>query len=586
MALIKCNECGHEVSDRASVCPNCGCPIDNVGIIQEEIIDPEPKKRKGWIWALIVVLLCLIGGGGYYAYTHLFLLKANNDKEEIVELTPEFAKSLEVYDELAPFSEGYAAVRRGKKWGYINTKGEEVIVCSYDYAEPFSEGYAAVNKDTKWGYINNKGEEVIPFTFDNMPKPFCEGLAAVCKDNKWGWIDKNGETAIPFTVKAEDVGNFSEGLAFVYRERFDSKFSFIDKNGKDVFSGKMYGEFYHSGYRGSIEPKDFPSFHDGVVYVPTEYSENGYVFTKYDKQGKKYESISFEELPIYRKYYNDDMWGVKRGNDIVVLAKYNMIDDAFGNLAHSSNGVFLVGLYEYGEGGEDEITTHYGYADLKGNDTFSDKIKEHCRKSKELLSQYNEEVQEEDNSDWLQGRWVGTDSKSGYSFEMIINGNNLIQKIDGQVCYNGSYQYDGNILIYNNANDVWAVDKDKKVLTLDGVPMRKEDGGSSSYSSKASSQPTTSLNAGSSKQEKELKIMARLHELGKKGQSLVSELSAMRQRGQMDPARYLYIKQALIQYKDEQIRLSQELGDEQMAREYMQQKDGVLQSFRMIENGY
>ena len=27
MALIKCNECGHEVSDKASVCPNCGNPI-------------------------------------------------------------------------------------------------------------------------------------------------------------------------------------------------------------------------------------------------------------------------------------------------------------------------------------------------------------------------------------------------------------------------------------------------------------------------------------------------------------------------------------------------------------------------------
>jgi len=29
MALIKCDECGHEVSDKASVCPNCGCPVPN-----------------------------------------------------------------------------------------------------------------------------------------------------------------------------------------------------------------------------------------------------------------------------------------------------------------------------------------------------------------------------------------------------------------------------------------------------------------------------------------------------------------------------------------------------------------------------
>lgn len=29
MALIKCPECGKEVSDKASACPNCGCPISN-----------------------------------------------------------------------------------------------------------------------------------------------------------------------------------------------------------------------------------------------------------------------------------------------------------------------------------------------------------------------------------------------------------------------------------------------------------------------------------------------------------------------------------------------------------------------------
>lgn len=28
MALIKCPECGKEISDRASTCPNCGCPIE------------------------------------------------------------------------------------------------------------------------------------------------------------------------------------------------------------------------------------------------------------------------------------------------------------------------------------------------------------------------------------------------------------------------------------------------------------------------------------------------------------------------------------------------------------------------------
>lgn len=38
MALIKCNECGHEVSDRASACPNCGCPASEfVSSITQEL---------------------------------------------------------------------------------------------------------------------------------------------------------------------------------------------------------------------------------------------------------------------------------------------------------------------------------------------------------------------------------------------------------------------------------------------------------------------------------------------------------------------------------------------------------------------
>ena len=27
MAMIKCTECGKEYSDKASACPNCGCPV-------------------------------------------------------------------------------------------------------------------------------------------------------------------------------------------------------------------------------------------------------------------------------------------------------------------------------------------------------------------------------------------------------------------------------------------------------------------------------------------------------------------------------------------------------------------------------
>lgn len=41
MAMIKCPECGKEVSDKASACPNCGCPIAPAQQVQT-----EPQKIR------------------------------------------------------------------------------------------------------------------------------------------------------------------------------------------------------------------------------------------------------------------------------------------------------------------------------------------------------------------------------------------------------------------------------------------------------------------------------------------------------------------------------------------------------------
>mgnify|MGYP000308901138 FL=1 len=41
MALIKCPECGKEISDKAASCPNCGFPITQRNVTQE-----SPQKQK------------------------------------------------------------------------------------------------------------------------------------------------------------------------------------------------------------------------------------------------------------------------------------------------------------------------------------------------------------------------------------------------------------------------------------------------------------------------------------------------------------------------------------------------------------
>lgn len=82
MALIKCIECGHMISDKATKCPNCGCPTKIDESQQETVLlqktvpqvyptyyeEPEEKSNK-LLYVIIAVLLAIIAGGGYWWYS-------------------------------------------------------------------------------------------------------------------------------------------------------------------------------------------------------------------------------------------------------------------------------------------------------------------------------------------------------------------------------------------------------------------------------------------------------------------------------------------------------------------------------------
>lgn len=533
MALIKCTGCGHDVSDKAtecphcghpisqerrnickecgepipenaSICPNCGCPIENNEAVQEVVYEEEPQKKKWWIWALVAALLCLIGGG-YYAYSKLF--NGGSGKNVIVELTPEFVNAIQKYEKLGSFNEGLAPVLRNGKWGFINTKGEEVIPCQYP--NPYEDFTAS---------------------------PFYEGMALVQKDGKWGFINTKGEEVIPISIEAESIGRFSEGMAFVYID--EENFSVINKEGKTVFKGKADFSWYLGP---DVASELLPVYSQGNICVPLEPDK----FAVYDNQGNKIREINQESrdeldkqnetkpYTIFIKENGDDednqynTVGLKAANGTELIPA---IYDGIGNVGagekiDAPNGVVLVILDEIGEdaiegyGGEfdsPDTKRHYGYADLKGNDTFSNEIKEKCRETKEKALQKIKEQREaeeifdiqsqrlhdrameldEESSDWLQGHWVGTDSGSGYPLEVIVDGNNLIQKINGQVCYNGSFQFNGKFIVYNDGNDFWPVDNERQVLTYNGSPMRKENGSSSQSSSNSYSNNSSSSGSG------------------------------------------------------------------------------------------
>lgn len=111
-------------------------------------------------------------------------------------LPPIVAQDLKGIDEIAPFSEGLAAVRQGEKWGFINEEGTLVI----DFREDvywnsnadtdkldisgvrypiFKEGKCLITKNVEdgvplYGFMDSKGNTVIEPKFLNV-YPFTNG---------------------------------------------------------------------------------------------------------------------------------------------------------------------------------------------------------------------------------------------------------------------------------------------------------------------------------------------------------------------------------------------------------------------------
>ena len=110
------------------------------------------------------------------------------------------------YDAVSPFSEGFAAVQIGKKWGYINKQGETVIACSFKHAYDFHEGFAFVNTDESYAIIDKQGNIVTHLpNYDYFRGDFSEGLAVINQNGKWGYVDIHGNST--FNPKANTKNN-------------------------------------------------------------------------------------------------------------------------------------------------------------------------------------------------------------------------------------------------------------------------------------------------------------------------------------------------------------------------------------------
>jgi hypothetical protein len=220
------------------------------------------------------------------------------------------------YDEVDFFSEDFGRVCNwvdgGKKYGFVNKNGVEVIPPKYHDARDFIDGLALVQLDANWGFVDKNGVEVIPPKY-NYAENFNDEFALVKKNNKWGFIDKNGVEIIP--LKYNNAGGFSDELAPV---NINGKWGYIDKKGVEVIPFKFNG---------------VGCFIDGLA--PVKINEKwGYI----DKNGVERISFKFNDA---KKFINDitavkfnQKWGLidKEGDEISPM-KYDTICEFVDNIA-------------------------------------------------------------------------------------------------------------------------------------------------------------------------------------------------------------------------------------------------------------
>ena len=93
----------------------------------------------------------------------------------------------DIYEDARPFADGWAAVKKNGKWGFIDTSGEVKIDYQFDDALSFGQHLAAVQQGRYWGYISLEGKLVVHANFLEA-KSFSGGSAPVKTADGWRFI--------------------------------------------------------------------------------------------------------------------------------------------------------------------------------------------------------------------------------------------------------------------------------------------------------------------------------------------------------------------------------------------------------------
>ncbi|MCL1975875.1 MAG: WG repeat-containing protein [Firmicutes bacterium] len=152
-------------------------------------------------------------------YQNAYAAAQENDKWGIIGIgnewliTPQYEEL--IFDELGNCYAQNALFFKKQGAVYL-LAANEVLPAVYENARPFADGYAAVKRNGKWGFVDNKGVIQIDFFFEDALS-FGQHLAAVKWNGLWGYMSVSGNIVIEPVFK--EAKSFSNGSAPVLTER-------------------------------------------------------------------------------------------------------------------------------------------------------------------------------------------------------------------------------------------------------------------------------------------------------------------------------------------------------------------------------
>ena len=106
------------------------------------------------------------------------------------------------YDEVGGF-------RIGQLWGFINLKGEMIIIPKFEKVGEFSDEYVWVENSKGVCLLDKNEEALISLIYDKV-KYVNHGILGIKNDSKWGMVNSLGEEVLPAVY--EHIDDFHNGM--------------------------------------------------------------------------------------------------------------------------------------------------------------------------------------------------------------------------------------------------------------------------------------------------------------------------------------------------------------------------------------